>query len=149
MTVNELARATGTSIDAVRHYTKLGLLSPKRDPANGYRHYTATDQVRVTFIKSAKSLGFKIVEIKQILADSDSGRSPCPEVRMLLDERILENQRRLKELGFLQQRMETARAAWQSMPDGCGVDGQICPLIEALGDMDFAEHATPCNSANL
>lgn len=137
MTVNELARATATSIDAVRYYTKLGLLLPKRDPANGYRHYEVTDQVRINFIKSAKSLGFKLAEIKQILVDSDSGRSLCPEVRMLLDERIVKNQIWLKELGVLQQRMEAASVAWQSMPDGGGVNGQICPLIEAFGDTPF------------
>ncbi|MEC9341037.1 MAG: MerR family transcriptional regulator [Pseudomonadota bacterium] len=136
MTVNELANLVGVSVDSVRHYTKLGLLSPSRDPANGYRRYAPGDVKRLRFIRAAQSLGFKLAEIKQILADSDAGRSPCPEVRRIMDRRIEENRARLAELTALQTRMEAACREWGSMPDGDGSGEIICPLIEAVGDGD-------------
>ena len=115
----------------------MGLLSPQRDPVNQYRCYAVTDRKRLTFIRSAQSLGFKLGEIKEILADSDNGRSPCPWVRELMKKRIAENQACLQELTALQMRMEAAYNAWESMPDG-GMNGEVCLLIEAMGDSSDA-----------
>ena len=134
MTVNELANAVGVSAESVRHYTKLGLLSPSRDAANGYRRYAPMDMKRLRFIRAARSLGFKLAEIRQILADSDAGRSPCPRVREIMGRRIQENRTRLAELAVLQSRMEAAYVEWESMPDAGGSSDLICPLIEAVGD---------------
>lgn len=38
-TVTELAKRAGTPAHAVRYYTRMGLLTPERDPDNGYRLY--------------------------------------------------------------------------------------------------------------
>lgn len=137
MTVNELAQAVGASTDAIRHYTKVGLLSPRRDPVNHYRSYTGADQKRLIFIRNAQRLGFKLGEIKQILADGDDRRSPCPRVRELMEKRIAENQARLQELTALQARMQAAYTLWESMPDSW-IKGEFCPLIEALGNSSDA-----------
>lgn len=134
MTVNDLARAGEVSANTIRHYTKIGLLSPRRDPVNRYRCYVANDLKRIVFIRAAQSLGFKLGEVNEILTDSDAGRSPCPRVRELMEKRIAESQARLQELATLHGRMEAAYAAWGSMPDGGGSDTVICPLIEAVGD---------------
>ena len=45
-TVTEIARRFNISADTIRHYTKLGLLSPDRDKANGYRRYGRRDEER-------------------------------------------------------------------------------------------------------
>jgi DNA-binding transcriptional MerR regulator len=51
MTVIELARLAGVTADAVRYYARVGLLSPKRNAANGYREFSAFDVRRLRFIK--------------------------------------------------------------------------------------------------
>mgnify|MGYP006155126505 FL=1 len=38
MQISELARLTGVTVHALRHYERAGLLRPERLP-NGYRHY--------------------------------------------------------------------------------------------------------------
>lgn len=39
LTVTGLAHRSGTTVHAVRYYTRLGLLRPERNPDNGYRLY--------------------------------------------------------------------------------------------------------------
>ncbi len=42
--VTAVARRFKVSADTIRHYTKLGLLAPERDAANGYRRYSLKDE---------------------------------------------------------------------------------------------------------
>ena len=46
MKISELAKRTGVSTHALRHYERLGLLEPVRH-ANGYRDYTEAMRLRL------------------------------------------------------------------------------------------------------
>lgn len=74
MRVTELTRASGVTAETVRHYTREGLLRPRRDPRNGYQLYDAEALGRLRFIDCLRSLGVGLPEIKRILswADHDS-----------------------------------------------------------------------------
>lgn len=63
MFVNEVAKSAEVSADAVRYYSRIGLLSPTRNPENSYREYTHQDVSRVRFIRKAKWLGFTLKDI--------------------------------------------------------------------------------------
>lgn len=108
MIAHEVAKSAGVSADVVRYYSRIGLLNPIRNPDNGYRKYTPQDVIRVNCIKKAKWLGFTLKDVKTILAEADSGKSPCGEVRRIISERISENQQRLKHLHEMQERMQRA-----------------------------------------
>ncbi len=136
MTVCELARRSGVTLDTVRYYTRIGLLQPKRHPENDYKLFAGDDINRVRFIRRAKSLGYSLAEIKQILEHSMHGHSPCPLVRKIIQHRIKENRCKLKEMNALQQRMETALKQWRHMPDGEPDGNSICHLIESFTDED-------------
>ena len=41
MRVQTLAAAANVTADTVRHYTRIGLLTPVKNPANGYKEYTS------------------------------------------------------------------------------------------------------------
>ncbi|MBE6012840.1 MAG: MerR family transcriptional regulator, partial [Lachnospiraceae bacterium] len=43
MNTNEVANITGISVRTLHHYDKIGLLSPCRNPDNGYREYKDED----------------------------------------------------------------------------------------------------------
>lgn len=131
LTVAQLARAAETTVHAVRHYTRRGLLRPARDPANGYRRYRPRDVGRIRFIRRAQRLGFSLKEIVEILQEAEAGHSPCPRVRQILEQRVGENRRRLDELVALQVRMERALERWQHLPDGTPNGDQVCHLIES------------------
>ena len=129
--VKQLAKLCKVPADTVRHYTRIGLLKPDRDPDNGYYKYRVSDSKRLEFIKKAKSLGYSLKEIEQILAESRKGKSPCPMVRELINRRIHENRAHLEQLMELQNRMETALISWENMPNGVPDGDSICHLIES------------------
>jgi len=132
MTVKELADAANLTAEAVRYYTRIGLLCPERDPYNGYRKFSHADIHRLRFIHRAKSLGFTLAEITLVFADVESGQSPCPRVRDILQQRIEQNHQKIEALLDLQARMEVAASQWRAIPDGDPDGDSICCLIEAI-----------------
>ena len=42
MTANVLAKETDVSLHTIRHYTRIGLLHPSRNPSNNYKVYQAS-----------------------------------------------------------------------------------------------------------
>ncbi|MBY6209889.1 MULTISPECIES: MerR family transcriptional regulator [Halomonas] len=132
MKVSELATSVGVTSETVRHYTREGLLSPSKDPANGYHRYSEQDRERLSFIQRARTLGFSLADIRQILVHADQGDSPCPLVRDLLAERLPKIRQRIAELEALAQRMEDAMTSWQDMPDGMPNGHSLCRLIESV-----------------
>ncbi|MEA2079461.1 MAG: MerR family transcriptional regulator [Pseudomonadota bacterium] len=136
LTVTELARRSGTTPHAVRYYTRRGLLRPERNPDNGYRLYKYREVAWLRFIRQAKRLGYTLNEIREIMHDSEQGKSPCPRVREILLQRIDENRQQLEELMALQTRMEQALEQWAAMPDGVPDGISVCHLIESFPEND-------------
>lgn len=132
MKVSQLAREAGVTAETVRHYTRESLLEPARNPDNGYQIYAHADLERLRFIQRARTLGFSVVEIREILKQADQGDSPCPLVRDLLASRLPEIHRRIAELQALAARMEQALGAWAEMPDGIPDGHSLCRLIESF-----------------
>jgi len=132
LTVNELSKAAQTTPDAIRHYVRIGLLTPKRHPENGYKLFNSEELKKAHFIRQAKGLGFTLSDIQIIFQHSNDGVSPCPTVREIIQKRIDENKNRLTELNALQHRMENALEKWFSMPDSEPDGEAICQLIESL-----------------
>jgi len=132
LTVSQLSKAAQATADAIRHYVRIGLLTPSRDPVNGYKLFSDDDIKKVKFIRQAKGLGFTLNDIQTIFNHSNDGRSPCPAVRDMIRQRIDGNRSKLAELNSLQQRMDDALGKWESMPDGEPDREAICHLIESI-----------------
>lgn len=135
MTANALAKKIEVPIYTVRHYTKIGLLKPARDPRNGYKVYQFSDATRLRFILAAKDLGFTLAEIAQILDEAKHGNSPCPLVRDIVKLRLEENKRKIQELKQMQRKMETALADWKNMENSMPTGDSVCHLIETVAEM--------------
>lgn len=147
MKVTELARAAGVTAETVRHYTRQGLLNPVRDPDNGYQLFDQRDLNRLRFIQRARTLGFSLKEIADILEHADQGDSPCPLVRDLLAARLPQIHARIRELQALAERMERAMQDWSRMPDGTPDGHSICRLIEHTPVDDEDCHAVSRRSS--
>ncbi len=81
MWIGELARRTGTSVQAVRLYERRGLLPAARRTASGYRVYDERDLELLHTIKRCQRLGCTLAETRQVLAlfalpDVRTGRAP-------------------------------------------------------------------------
>lgn len=129
-TVTAVARHYGVSPDAVRHYTKLGLLKPLRSELNGYRYFDVAEANKLGFILSAKKLGFSLKEIGQILHTVEHGDTPCPLVRELIQRRLGEIREEIAESQRLANRLELACDKWRDLPDRMPSGHSICHLIE-------------------
>ena len=131
MTVNEFSMRGGVPPHVIRYYSRIGLLSPARNPDNGYKLFSRSDISRLRFIRQAQGLGYTLDEIGEIFATCSHGQSPCARVRQILRQRITENRAKLDELTALQKRMEHALASWEKMPDDFPKGESHCHLIES------------------
>ena len=145
-TVTEIARRFNISADTIRHYTKLGLLSPERDKVNGYRRYGRRDEERLRFLVSAKRLGFSLRDIRGILDMASSGDTACPLVRQLIDRRLTAIREEMKDAQTLLKRMESASRSWSQLPDRAPSGESICHLIETWDSTDFFDDSTTSSS---
>lgn len=134
-TANELAKKTDVPIFTIRHYTKIGLLKPLKNQQNGYKMYQVSDSTRLKFIIAAKNLGFTLHEISEILDKANHGTSPCPMVREIVQIRLEENKRKIRELKNLQKKMESALEDWSKMKDSTPNGESVCGLIESVAEL--------------
>lgn len=72
--IGEVAEMFDTSIRALRLYDKMGLFKPEyTDEQTGYRYYTADQLPLLNAILVFKSIGIKLIDIKQLV---DNGIKP-------------------------------------------------------------------------
>jgi MerR family copper efflux transcriptional regulator len=126
MTIGRLATAAGVGIDTVRFYEREGLLPRPRRTASGYRQYAEADAERLRFIRRAKTLGFTLDEVGELLALND-GKGSRAGVKALTEKRLAQIEQSIADL----QRMRGTLAALASHCSGQGsVKG--CPIIDAV-----------------
>ncbi|MBL7253507.1 helix-turn-helix domain-containing protein [Paractinoplanes lichenicola] len=84
----ELAELTGTTVNTIRHYHRLGLLPEPERRYNGYKKYGIQDLVRLLRIRRLTDLGVPLARI-----GADGG--PDPEVLRKADEHLAADIERL------------------------------------------------------
>jgi DNA-binding transcriptional MerR regulator len=67
LSTGDLARATGNTVRAIRHYEEEGLLRPAQVRDGGHRRYTDDDLERLRLITDLRELGLSLCEIKSML----------------------------------------------------------------------------------
>src|SRR5580704_15102452 len=121
--IHEFAELAGVTVKALRHYDRLGLLTPPRT-VSGYRLYSGRDLERLEQVVALKFLGLPLKEIKTLL-DREARR--LPEVlrsqRLALEE---------KQRG-LEQAIHAIRDAEQVIASGKPADIQVlAKIIEVI-----------------
>lgn len=126
MKISQLAQAAGVGIDTVRYYERCGLLPAPARRASGYRDYPPQTVDRLRFIRRAKTLGFNLEEIGQLLELSDQ-RADTAAVKRLARTRLAEIEHKLAEL-------QRVRKALRQLTDACPGHGTsaACPILNAL-----------------
>ncbi|MCI3134215.1 MerR family transcriptional regulator [Phenylobacterium aquaticum] len=94
-TVGEVARLSGLSIRALRHYDEIGLLKPMTVGENGYRYYGADELLRLQQILFHRELGLPLDEIRQVLDAPDFDRVAALKTHRV---RLAAEARRYREL---------------------------------------------------
>jgi len=65
LSISQFAKLRGVTTETLRHYDRIGLLSPFYiDPETGYRYYSVLQYEQLGTIKELRSLDFSLDEIK-------------------------------------------------------------------------------------
>lgn len=67
LSIHEVTKVTGVTSRTLRHYDDVGLLTPSRTGANGYRFYDDDALVRLQRILLLRELGLALEEIRAVL----------------------------------------------------------------------------------
>ena len=125
--IGEVSKESGIGIEALRFYERSGLLGKPVRSENNYRLYDEGVLERLSFIKKAQTLGFSLDEIKRIIADAQSGASPCCEVREIVRRRLDELDERMREMRRYRKELAATLEEWDKVGRA---PGHICGLIE-------------------
>ncbi|MCF7944790.1 MAG: MerR family transcriptional regulator [Spirochaetia bacterium] len=103
-TIGEFSKINRISTKTLRHYDRLGLLSPaKTDEWTGYRYYRANQLERIRWILQMKELGFSLSDIGLMLKDSEKTDVLMKQrLEELKREISLSRRRAAKVLGYLE-----------------------------------------------
>ena len=97
MKINEVEAAVGVTKKNIRFYEEEGLITPGREPGNGYRSYSQTDVERLRRIKLLRKLDVPLAEIREML----EGQSTLAEGMNRQLERLSTRRKDLEEaIGF-------------------------------------------------
>ncbi len=135
MLIHELAKQTGVPAKTIRYYESLGLLPRPKRAANNYRQYAPVDAERLRFIASARSLGFSLDDVAEILAARDKGLAPCQRVLDAVDRRLTDVDRRIADLLTLRDSLRQLQSEGAILPrDDVQGEHCVCYLLKAYRD---------------
>lgn len=129
MKIGELSRNTGFQVETLRYYEKQGLLQPVSRTDSGYREYDNESLKQLRFIKQAKSVGFSLKEIGELLTlRVERDQHSCGDVKSIAEQKILQIDCKINEL-------DKMRKALHKITDACcggSEPATSCTILNAL-----------------
>jgi MerR family copper efflux transcriptional regulator len=126
MNIGQASRASGVSAKMIRHYEEIGLIGQARRTAAGYRVYGEADLHTLRFIGQARSLGFSIEQIRDLLGLWHNQRRTSRKVKELALQHIAELDERIRELQQIRQTLS-------HLVQCCHGDSRPeCPILDSL-----------------
>jgi MerR family copper efflux transcriptional regulator len=125
--IGDVAKLSGIGIETLRFYEKSGLLERPARTQSGYRMYGRDVLDRLAFIKQSQTLGFSLDEIRSIVEDARTGKSPCDEVREIVRHRLEDLDERMREMRRYRKELAGTLEEWDRLGRA---PGHICGLIE-------------------
>ncbi|SDU17194.1 Cu(I)-responsive transcriptional regulator [Halopseudomonas salegens] len=126
MNISDVARASGLSPRMIRHYEQIGLLPQVARKTSGYRDYSETELHSLRFIQHARSLGFSMEQVGQLLALWQNRQRSSAEVKQLVQGHLQELEKKIQDL----QAMHDTLA---QLADCCHGDNRPeCPILDTL-----------------
>jgi len=108
MLINELAKRSGLSAHTIRFYEKSGLIKGERNAqvkTNNYFHYCEETLEKLEFINDAKSVGFTITEIGQIIDAWYNKKFTRKQKLEILDQKLTALESKAKEIREMKKRI--------------------------------------------
>lgn len=131
ITIGKVAKAAGIGVETVRFYERQGLIPEPPRSGSGYRLYSGDTIRRLRFVKRAKTLGFTLSEIRELLSLSVTPGAGCSDVRDQARAKIEDIEDRVTQLLAM-------KMALEGLVDQCSGVGPTteCPILAALEEDD-------------
>lgn len=99
--IGSLAKATGTKVETVRYYERIGLLPVPGRTKGNYRSYDTAHLGRLSFIRRARDLGFSLDQVRELLGLADQRDRSCEAVDVIARQHLAEVERKIADLTAL------------------------------------------------
>lgn len=126
MNIGTVAERSGVPPKSIRYYESIGLIHPAERRPNGYRSYSPHDMRTLAFIKRARSLGFSVEEVRDLLDLWRDRSRKSSAVKAMAAHHIEALERKIEELQSMRKALAelVRRCRGDSRPD--------CPILDDL-----------------
>ena len=126
MNIGQASKASGVSTKMIRYYDEIGLVRPASRTESNYREFDEREVNELRFIRRARSLGFSMPEITQLLSLWRDRERPSREVKAIAQKHLGELDARIAE-------MQTMADTLRHLSHCCaGDDRPNCPILADL-----------------
>lgn len=126
MNIGDAAKASGVNAKLIRHYESIGIVPKASRSAAGYRTYSENDIHVLSFVKSARNLGFSMKEIKTLVGLWRNKSRASLDVKKLANKHVDEMETKILEL-------QTMVKTLKHLAKNCHGDHRPeCPILENL-----------------
>ncbi|HSR70991.1 MAG TPA: Cu(I)-responsive transcriptional regulator [Kiloniellales bacterium] len=144
MQIGTIARKSGVPAKTIRYYESIGLIDAAARTGSGYRVYDARDLQTLRFIQRARSLGFSVSEVNDLLALWRDRERRSADVKAVAKRHLGDIDCKIAELQGMCHALE-------HLVEAChGDERPDCPILDDLaGDAALSgHHAAGGGSAN-
>jgi len=126
MDIGRAAKESGVSLKMIRHYEAIGLLPPPARTLANYRVYGANDVHMLRFIRRARTLGFSIDDIRELVGLWKNKSRSSASVKKIAGKHVDGLKRKIAELKTMVDTLE-------HLSHHCHGDHRPeCPILEDL-----------------
>ncbi|MEC5163227.1 MULTISPECIES: Cu(I)-responsive transcriptional regulator [unclassified Janthinobacterium] len=135
MNIGQAAKESGITAKMIRYYESIALLKASARSEAGYRTYTDGDLHALRFIKRARTLGFALEQIRDLLSLWQNDGRASADVKRIALAHVAELDGRIAELTAM-------RCTLSELAGDCqGNDQPDCPILHNLSSMN--DRTTP------
>lgn len=128
MNIGQASKTSGVSAKMIRYYESIGLIPPVARTESGYRVYSETDVHSLKFIQRARSLGFSVEQMRDLLALWQDRSRASADVKAVALAHVKELEEKIKGL-------QTMRETLEHLAENCHGDHKPdCPIIQDLSE---------------
>jgi MerR family mercuric resistance operon transcriptional regulator len=125
-TIGIAAKRAGCSVETIRYYERIGLVSAPPRARNGRRSYGEDEVRQIKFIRRCRNLGFSLKEVATLVSLSTTGGEACARVKSIAAAQVRSVREKMADLA----RVEEWLAQMIAQCDAPRHEG--CPMIDTL-----------------
>lgn len=105
----EIAKMADINIETLRYYEKNQIIPMPKRTSKGYRLYSKDILIILSFIKSAKSAGFTLEQIRKLFSTFDGKNIDLDYIDKFVDKKIAEISDKIIELQSVEENLKNIK----------------------------------------